>query len=542
MITLQSLGRPLFAMIATCVASGTAGAAQTLAPPPPMKLVRFERLEATAPDLLRQLLARRVVNVTAVAGSKPGPSPWTPLAATPPINPGAMILLTDGSLMIQDQGSANNGTANWWRYAPDVNGSYVSGIWTQLASLPASFKYAPLYFASAVLPDGRVIIEGGEYNFGKLVWTNQGAIYDPLTNSWRKMVPPSGGTGNWVRIGDAPSAVLANGTFMLAASGYSGTTNEALLNARTLAWTETGAGKADGNGEEGWSLLPGGNLLTVDVDNPGAPSPTNSEIYAVSLGQWSSAGSTIVQLDSGGEIGPQLLRPAGSVLATGATQHNAVFDTASNSWSTAPDLPVIGGLPFDAADSSAAILPSGDVLVAASPSFTTPTHFFTFNGTSFTQVADTANAPNLAAFDGFMIVLPTGQVMFNSRVGDVELYSDGSQPPASLQPSITRVPNSLVEGSTYTLSGKQLCGLTQAAAYGDDYQPFTNYPLIRITNTATNHVFYARTSVRSSSSIAPSAVSSTRFTLPKSMETGASTLVVVANGIASKPVDVTIMP
>jgi hypothetical protein len=39
------------------------------------------------------------------------------------------------------------------------------------------------YFGSVVLPDGRVLVEGGEYNCASgscnAVWTNQGAIYDP---------------------------------------------------------------------------------------------------------------------------------------------------------------------------------------------------------------------------------------------------------------------------------------------------------------------------------------------------------------------------
>ncbi|MEL4383203.1 hypothetical protein, partial [Shewanella algae] len=81
--------------------------------------------------------------------------------------------------------------------------------------------------------------------------------YDPVANSWTAVAPPDGGTGQWVRIGDGPGQVLDDGTFFLGASGYSGTTAEALLNESTLSWSDTGAGKADGNGEEGWAHLPG---------------------------------------------------------------------------------------------------------------------------------------------------------------------------------------------------------------------------------------------------------------------------------------------
>src|SRR5207248_4503239 len=88
-----------------------------------------------------------------------GPSPWTPLSNQPlflvdgAANP---ILLTDGTVLVQDAGFPD-----WWKLTPDSSGSYVNGTWTQVASLPAS--YSPLYHSSAVLPDGRLIIEGGEY-------------------------------------------------------------------------------------------------------------------------------------------------------------------------------------------------------------------------------------------------------------------------------------------------------------------------------------------------------------------------------------------
>ena len=88
--------------------------------------------------------------------------------------------------------------------------------------------------------------------------------------------------------------------------------------------------------------------------------------------------------------------------------------------------------------------------------------------------------------------------------------------------------------------GTVLAGLSQGAAYGDDVQDNTNFPLVRITNSKTGAVTYARTSRWTSVSIAPGAASSTQFTVPATTPAGPSTLVVVANGIASQPVPVTI--
>ena len=106
---------------------------------------------------------------------------WIPLVNQP--NPclglSNPLLLTDGTVIAHEACGPQ-----WWRLTPDPYGSYINGTWKQIASLPSG--YAP-YFGSAVLPDGRVIMMGGEYNATNgncyPVWTNLGAIYDPYKNS-----------------------------------------------------------------------------------------------------------------------------------------------------------------------------------------------------------------------------------------------------------------------------------------------------------------------------------------------------------------------
>jgi len=101
--------------------------------------------------------------------------------------------------------------------------------------------------------------------------------------------------------------------------------------------------------------------------------------------------------------------------------------------------------------------------------------------------------------------------------------------------------SSLTRGATFQIAGKQFNGLSQANSFGDELQTFTNYPLVRITNTGSGHVFYARTHDHSSMGVATgNATITTQVDVPASMETGAGTLVVVANGIASTPVNVTV--
>lgn len=451
---------------------------------------------------------------------------WQKLVNQPPFQTDTALLLTDGTIMVHQYS-----TQNWWRLTPDNTGSYLNGTWSQLASMASN--YGPLYFASAVLPDGRVIVEGGEYNFGSTTETTQGAIYDPVANSWTTVNPPAG----WTAIGDSPGIVLADGTFMLGEGGGF-FKKQATFNAATLTWTSVGTGKADTFAEEGLSLLPNGNVLTVDCANG-----TNSETFNPATGAWTTAGSTIVKLPDAGslEIGPLIQRPDGTVVAFGGTPHSAIYNTATGTWAAGPDFP--GG--NDMADGPASLLPDGTVLVFASPGvFKKPASFFIFDGTTFTTAPSTETASNHTSYEGRELLLPSGQILWliaDGRTIDVELYTSTGQPNSAWAPSVTSVSSKLRRGSSYVISGTQFNGLSCGSDYGDDATMATNYPLVRVTNQATGHVFYARTHDHSSMGIATgSTVVSTTFDVPATAETGPSRLQVVANGIASKAQRVTI--
>ena len=211
---------------------------------------------------------------------------WTPLNNQPHLSNGvnAPLLLTDGSVMVQNFNDLNNRLmGQMWKLTPDINGSYINGTWSQIATLPRG--YTPLAFSSAVLADGRVIIFGGEYNDPLPNFKNKGAIYDPVNNVWRPLKAPSFFPD--LSIGDAASVVLQDGAFMLACSA---TSQAALLDPKTLTWSPTGNGKMGINDEEGWTLLPGGDVLTVDTCVQGCPGsfpkpPVNSEVYNPATGE-----------------------------------------------------------------------------------------------------------------------------------------------------------------------------------------------------------------------------------------------------------------
>jgi hypothetical protein len=91
-----------------------------------------------------------------------GAQSWQPLNHQPSFTAGTALLLTDGTVMVHHE-DPNDGFSEWYKLTPDINGSYVNGTWSQLASLVSN--YGPLFLASVVMPDGRVIVEGGEQNF-----------------------------------------------------------------------------------------------------------------------------------------------------------------------------------------------------------------------------------------------------------------------------------------------------------------------------------------------------------------------------------------
>lgn len=536
--------RTALVVVAASLAAGNASAAERTVAPPPVSRAVVAQL-AHEPGALAQAASQWVSTQQARIGPAQmrrlpsANASWQQLLNRVPLDPGSMLLLRDGTVMVQDMGKAGSGTGRWWRLTPDIEGNYVNGTWSALALMPAG--YAPLYFASAVLPDGKVLIEGGEYNKGALGDSTLGALFNPVTNTWIRVTPPKG--PQWSGIGDAPSVVLPNGAFMMNAIvspvPYAGV----VFNEATLSWTPTGTAKADSSDEEGMTLLPDDTVMTVDYMTAGPGN--NAEIYKPTTGAWSGSGATpmLVFSQAGHEIGPQVLRPDGTVFIAGATGHTSIYNSNLHTWSAGPDFPYIGTVQYDTADAPAAVLPNGKVLIMVSPgTYYPPSHFVVFDGSAINQVSDPAYPQPIPSYQGRMLMLPTGQVLFTDGSGDIEIYTDRGAPSPAWAPVITAVPAQVSRGETYSLTGSQLNGLTLGSVYGDDNQDATNYPIVQLVNIATGDVSFAPTFGSTTQSIAPGTVSSTNFLVPAGTEIGLTNVYVVANGISSMPVTITVNP
>jgi len=473
---------------------------------------------------------------------------WTPVAAQAPDAIGTTFLLTDGTVMAQGSAgvggdNGNGSSAHWYRLTPDAYGSYANGAWTQLADM----HHQRLYYASAVLRNGKVFIAGGEYTEAGYVDANTAEIYDPAAGAWTEIAGPPG----WANIGDAPVKTLFDGTLLL---GSINSDQTGLYDYTTNTWAAGGT-TSSGSSEASWALLPDQSVLTCD---PGTG--LGAEKYLPSSKTWVRAGQTPVAVVQAGsnEIGPAVLLPDGRCLYVGATGHTALYTMPSSpalsgSWIAGPDFPAdAGGNQLEAKDAPGCLMVNGKVLCVVAPhgdsngGYPVGQRFFEYtpdpSGLSGGALAaapdsglDSANSP---AYAGRMLALPNGQVLlsnFNSRLA---LYTPDGGPDPAWKPAVSGI-TAQADGS-YRVSGTQFNGLSEGASYGDDASQSTNYPLVRLT-AGSGVVTYARTFGHSTMGLATGGLPvATSFTTPAGLAPGAYRLQVVANGIASDPMGFTL--
>jgi hypothetical protein len=455
---------------------------------------------------------------------------WIPLTQTAPESINTMLLLPDGTVM-----AAGGSDNTWYRLTPDNQGSYVNGTWSTLASMHDT----RLYFSSDVLTNGRVFVAGAEYGTG----TNSAEVYDPLSDTWTMAPPPPAGQNLFY---DSISKILPNGNVLVAPvnpATYGGTV---IYVAASNSWA-SGPTLYRGyyQDEASWVKLPDDSILTID------PFGTNSERYIPSLNQWiNDAGVPVEVYDPyGSEMGAGFLLPDGRAFFLGATGNTAFYTPSGNTnmgaWQAGPVIPNGQGTP----DAPAAMMVNGNILCAVSPTpissdhFPSPTSFYEFDpvANSFNQV----NGPTGLTFGSStyilrMLDLPDGNVLLSTSGSQLYIYEPSGAPLAAGKPAILDI--STNNDGSFHLTGTLLNGISEGAAYGDDAQMDSNYPLVRLTNSLSGNVYYARTFGWNSTGVMPgNAIVSTEFALPAGLPAGDYSLVAVANGISSDPVPFSIV-
>jgi len=491
-----------------------------------------------------------------------------------------MLLLSDASVLVHDAGGAN-----WWRFRPDGAGKYASGSWTG----PFNMANTRQFFASGVLKDGRVFALGGEYSDAGSD-TPLGEIFDPLTDTWSAMTKPSA----FDEIhGDASACILADGRVLCGALSTSlNAVWDPVLDTWTVAGTAFGTAPQTRHGgcdEETWTLLADGTVLTVDISSPpnahkynpatdtwltadAGPAALNEQLPLISLIDTTVTPHVSVNIE---EIGPAVVLPDGRLFAIGATGHTALYTppaspTQPGSWTGGPDLPLdTSGNNFNspngniqtAIDAPCVLLPNGKVLLVAGNTvrevssgrtgfWSNPSVVYVYDPVTNATPVPLSKQPANNTTDTWQtrfLLLPTGQVFFTSQEsGALSLLTVDpalGTYNAAWKPTITSFPSSMAVGHHYKIYGRQINGLSQACSYGDDAQMATNFPIVQFTNTSTSAIVYVRSFDFSTLGIATGpAIHSTLIDIPASMPTGNYQMRVIANGIPSDPVNVTIAP
>ncbi|HVT12766.1 MAG TPA: kelch repeat-containing protein [Fimbriimonadaceae bacterium] len=452
-----------------------------------------------------------------------------------------MFLLTDGRVLVNEVDATGFGTKHWWTLSPNSAGSYINGTWRQVADSIDD----RLYFGSGVFADGRVIVSGGEYSTSGSE-TNHSEIYDPVGNFWTSVPPPAG----WANIGDAPSVILSDGRFFVGSIF----TNQTAIYDPTLGSWSAGPNKLNTrSSEETWTLLPDNTVLTWDCF--GHPA---SQKYAPTIGSWVTCGNTPVGSDlvlsNSFETGAGILLPNGSVFCMGGPPVSALYTPPPNpllpgTWTAGPVPPLVGGQTVGQEDGPSAILPNGNVLVSLGPvvpgggTYGGPSYMFEYDGVNLVRATDPPPpTPIRANYFARMLVLPTGEILFDNSETNLYVYTNLPPPNAAYKPTVLSYPTYVEKGLPYGVKGYQFNGVSNGSSYGDEVNNATNYPLVRLNEILTRPVYYCRTFGHSTMGVQTGTNSvSTNFVVPRTVPAGKKQLHVVANGVPSDPVSVYVL-
>ena len=440
----------------------------------------------------RGLLAACGIAASTFAADLHAVGTWIALQNQAPGTVETMLLLPDGTVMAEGGGT----TRTWYRLTPGGSGGYTNGVW----STRSQMNFSRQYFASQVLPSGRVFVAGAEYGNG----TTNAEIYNIAADSWSIVPVPAGiintanttnsAGANQAGFSDSGSVLLDNGKILIEPVYPASSSNTCIYDSVSNTWTTEHLVRGTDEDEASWVKLPDGSILTVDYGT------ITSERYIPSLNQWISDANLPVNLYDpyGEEMGPGLLLPNGKVFFIGSTPYTAIYSpsgtTNSGTWIQGPNTPGFLGAP----DAPAAMMNNGKIICCLSPTpyttsnvFTTPTYFYEYdyavsNTGGFTAVSAPGGGASLnqATYYSRFLDLPDGTVLYSSGGSQLYVYVPDGSPVASGKPAVSGILSN-PDGSIH-LTGTLFNGISQGAAYGDDVQPDSNYPLVRFTDGGGN--------------------------------------------------------
>jgi len=244
----------------------------------------------------------------------------------------------------------------------------ATGTWTSTGNIGPS-RYG---HSATLLPNGKVLIAGGDGDFGSL---HTAELYNPATGVWSS-------TGSLANYRSGHTATLLPNGKVLVAGGDTNTIE--LYNPATGTWTDTGR-LGTVRYSHTATLLPHGKVLVAGggffQNGSGMIAFASAELYDPATGTWTNTGN--LNYPRYGHTAALL--PNGKVLVAGGNNPNGnlssaeLYDPATGNWSSAGDLEIQrylhtatsladGKVLFAGGVSPGAFLSSAELYVPAPPS------------------------------------------------------------------------------------------------------------------------------------------------------------------------------
>jgi hypothetical protein len=418
--------------------------------------------------------------------------------------------------------------------------------------------------------DPSILLSSGKILVGDLVNANT-YIYNVASNSWSptgtKVYPDPSDEEGWTRTSEGTivnydlfQSIATNGSY---AEKY---------NPKTGLWS--GISPSDGTAEGtipqlssvtlGYELGPSIRLQDGRVFEIGATQ--HNAVYNPIGNTWAAAPDTIGTLNGiaspfGADDAPGAILPNGHVIFAadaGVSQFTSSGNITAGSavitgipstailqiyWSVnGPGIP--SGAYIVSVNSASSVTISSPVTATTSGdaiswggTYSLPTELFEFDPVcnaihQITSALPDANLPYEGSYPTRMLILPTGQLLFSDSSSQLWVYTSEDAPNPFLRPIVTNV--NYLGGGKFRLSGLQLDGQSSGAAYGDDDQMDSNYPIIRMADSH-GDVLYARTSNWSKIAVGEDGLETVDFTPNPEVTPGNYVLIVSGAGISSFP-------
>ncbi len=357
---------------------------------------------------------------TPAASSSPATAPtWTATGSMIEARRGhTATLLPAGKVLIVGGADSSGGLLATAELFDPISGSSTA---TGSMTTPRTIQTATL------LPDGRVLVAGGADSIGEISVhaVASAELYDPSSGSWTA-------TGNMIEARTFHTATfLPDGKVLVAGGNIGGPGSDAVASAELYdpssgSWTATG-NMVEARINHTATLLPDGKVLVVGGSGSQGPQLASAELYDPSSGSWTATGNM-----NGVHNGhTATLLPDGEVLVVGGNSSGGplasaeLYDPGSGSWTPT------GNMIEARINHTATLLPDGKVLVVGGNSSGGPLASAELYDPSSESWTATGNMNGVRA-GHTATLLPDGKVLVvgggtsSGTLASAELYDPGS--------------------------------------------------------------------------------------------------------------------